>query len=101
MTDSKAPRVASSFAANIKARRQALGFTLRDVEQITDGTISNSYLSQLENGKIKSPSAHVVLQLCAAYAVKHQDALSWLGEKVHVTPPRICGECGQAIRLRE
>lgn len=80
-----------------KRRRLELGFTLRDVEQITE--LSNAYISQFENGKIKHPSAHAVLQLCAAYAVSFEDGLKWIGSPAKVTPPKLCSECGRALPL--
>jgi transcriptional regulator with XRE-family HTH domain len=35
--------------------RKAKGFSLREVEDATDKAVSNAYLSQLENGRIKKP----------------------------------------------
>lgn len=87
----------AAFGTKMKERRVALGFTLRDVEAITENSISNGYLSQLENGKIKNPSAHVVVMLCSAYAVSFEEAWAWLGIKVKIEPPKICGECGQVV----
>lgn len=83
----------------LKARRLALGFSLRDVEQITDGEVSNAYLSQLENGKIKSPSLHVCLHLSAAYATPMETVAGWFGHEVKTVPPRICEACGQALPM--
>lgn len=91
------PREDEGASCGFKARRIALGFTLRDVETITRGEISNSYLSQFENGKIKNPSAHVIINLCAAYGVSYADALAWLGKPVDIPPPKLCGECGRAL----
>lgn len=51
-----------------KIIREAKGLTLREVEKET--TISNSYMSQLENGKIKSPSYKVIKQLSEYYGIK-------------------------------
>lgn len=87
----------TSFGPNMKARRIALGLTLRDVEAITENAISNAYLSQLENGKIKSPSAHIVVMLCAVYSVSHTEALQWLGIPATIPPVRVCGECGRPM----
>lgn len=82
----------------MRARREKLGLSMRDVEAILNGELSNAYLSQLENGKIKSPSAHVVLMLCAAYGVSHEDALSWLTlEHGPIPVPKLCGECGRPV----
>lgn len=88
------------FGAHMKARREALGFSLRDVEAICGGGLSNAYLSQLENGKIKHPSAHIVLMLCAAYAISHEEALGWLEHPTRIEPPQLCGECGRALPLK-
>lgn len=51
-----------------KTIRQAQGKTLRKVEAYTG--ISNAYLSQLENGKIKSPSYKIIKQLSEYYGMK-------------------------------
>lgn len=45
--------------------RKQKGLTLREVENITG--ISNAYLSQLETGKIKSPSHDTVCKLLNLY----------------------------------
>lgn len=50
---------------DFKIRRIKLGMTLRQVEELTG--ISNAYLSQLENGKIKKPSFDVVEKLNKLY----------------------------------
>lgn len=42
--------------------------TLRDVEEYTG--ISNAYLSQLENDKIKKPSANILYKLSEIYEVE-------------------------------
>lgn len=50
---------------NFRDLRKNKGFTLRKVEDLTG--ISNAYLSQLENGKIKSPSYTIVKTLYDLY----------------------------------
>ena len=50
---------------NYKEARKKAKLTLRQVEEITG--ISNAYLSQLENGKIKKPSYDVVQKLNDVY----------------------------------
>ena len=45
--------------------RKRKNMTLRQVEDLTG--ISNAYLSQLENGKIKNPSYNVVIKLNKLY----------------------------------
>ena len=45
----------------LKESREKSNKTMRDVEEATG--ISNAYLSQLENDKIKKPSANVLYKL--------------------------------------
>ena len=73
---------------NLKQIRKQRGLTLRDVEKLTG--ISNAYLSQLETGKIKKPSHHVVQLLSEALSEQlpiHSvmqglpiDFVEWLGD---------------------
>lgn len=74
--DSAAER-ARDFGAQLKAARKRLNFTLRDVEEITAGVVSNPYLSQIESGKIRTPSFKVVCALAAAYAVSLDTMQAW------------------------
>jgi HTH-type transcriptional regulator, competence development regulator len=52
----------------LKEARELMPYTLRQVEEATG--ISNAYLSQLENDKIKSPSANILYKLAVTYNVK-------------------------------
>lgn len=51
--------------SNYKQLRKEKGLTLREVEKLTG--ISNAYLSQLENGKIKKPSYDTIQKLNTVY----------------------------------
>ena len=51
---------------DFKSMRKQKGLTLRQVEDLT--RISNPYLSQLETGKVKSPSYSVVRTLIMLYS---------------------------------
>lgn len=81
--------------SRLKARRQALGLTLRDVERITKFRVSNSYLSQLEKGKIKSPSLHIAAELSEVYDLPVDTLVEWLAPELDLPP--ICEACGQRI----
>jgi transcriptional regulator with XRE-family HTH domain len=59
--------------------RMAKGFSLRQVEEATDKAVSNAYLSQLENGKIKKPSPNVLHNLAAVYAVPYEALMEKAG----------------------
>ena len=57
----------SNIGDKLQELRALSGFTLKQVEEATG--VSNAYLSQLENGKIKKPSANVLWKLSQIYYV--------------------------------
>ena len=59
--------------------RTAKGFSLREVEEATGNGVSNAYLSQLENGKIKKPSPNVLHSLAEVYAVPYEALMEKAG----------------------
>ena len=59
--------------------RRAKGLSLRAVEQATDKAVSNAYLSQLESGKIKKPSPHVLHSLAEVYVVPYEALMEKAG----------------------
>jgi transcriptional regulator with XRE-family HTH domain len=87
-----------SFGQWLKARRKERCLTLRDVERITSGAISNAYLSQLENDQIESPGVAKLHVLSAAYGMD----FALLCEKASVgerpAAPAFCPHCGQLMR---
>ena len=61
-----------SLGQTLKDARESIPLTLRQVEEAAG--ISNAYLSQLENEKIKKPSANVLYKLATMYGL-HLDVL--------------------------
>ena len=59
--------------------RKAKGFSLREVEQASGNAVSNAYLSQLENGKIKKPSPNVLHSLAEVYVVPYETLMEKAG----------------------
>ena len=59
--------------------RTANRLTLRGVEQATSQTVSNAYLSQLENGKIGKPSPNVMHELADVYGVTYETLMERAG----------------------
>jgi len=51
--------------------------TLRDMEKVTG--ISNAFWSQLERGKVKSPSIDTIKRLCAVFPHQKQNILEAVG----------------------
>lgn len=63
----------------LKKVRQSRNLSLRDVERLTDGAVSNGYLSQLENGNIDKPSAMMLHRLSNAYKLDYQKIMTRAG----------------------
>ena len=53
--------------------------TLREVEQATNKRVSNAYLSQIENDKIRKPSPNVLHSLAATYAISFENLMDKAG----------------------
>jgi len=69
----------SELGALLADLRRAKGLSLREVEEATGKTVSNAYLSQLENGKIKKPSPNVLHSLAEVYAVPYEALMEKAG----------------------
>ncbi len=54
----------------LRTARDLRKLSLREVEQATG--ISNAYLSQLENNKVKKPSPHFLHKLAALYEIDYE-----------------------------
>lgn len=63
----------STLGLILREARKNLSFTLRQVEDISG--ISNAYLSQLENGKIKNPSVNILHKLSSIYRISLKQLL--------------------------
>jgi transcriptional regulator with XRE-family HTH domain len=68
-----------ALGALLSDLRTAKGLSLREVEEATDKAVSNAYLSQLENGKIKKPSPSVLHSLAKVYAVPYEALMEKAG----------------------
>jgi transcriptional regulator with XRE-family HTH domain len=70
------PNELGALLANL---RNAKGLSLREVEEATGKGVSNAYLSQLENGKIRKPSPNVLHSLSEVYAVPYEALMEKAG----------------------
>lgn len=68
---------AQSLGLGLKSAREARNLSLRQVEEATG--ISNAYLSQLENDKVKKPSPHFLHKLAALYDVPYELLMEYAG----------------------
>jgi HTH-type transcriptional regulator, competence development regulator len=64
------------YLASIRDDRK---LTLRQVEEATGREVSNAYLSQLENDKIKQPSPHILHVLADLYSVSYTGLMERAG----------------------
>ena len=69
-------RTLGQYLASI---RQDRALTLRDVETKTDKEVSNAYLSQIENDKIKKPSPNVLHALAGVYKISYEQLMQMAG----------------------
>ena len=63
----------STLGRVLKNSRKNLGLTLRQIEEASG--ISNAYLSQLENDKIKKPSANILYRISELYKIELKELL--------------------------
>jgi transcriptional regulator with XRE-family HTH domain len=73
-----APKV-ESLAEYLRDLRLAAGLTLRDVEEQSENTVSNGYLSQLESGQAKRPAPNVLHALAKVYGASYQRLMELAG----------------------
>ena len=82
----------------LRSLRWQAGLTLRDLE--TKCGVSNAYLSQLERGRVKAPSPHVLASLAGCYGADYLDLLRRAGYPVPMPDERAVVFVG-ADRLTE
>lgn len=68
-----------SFGIYLKELRVLSGLSLREVEKATNKAVSNAYISQIESGKIETPSPHILDKLAAVYGVPHREIMEAAG----------------------
>jgi transcriptional regulator with XRE-family HTH domain len=65
------------FGQYLRELRRVRRLTLREVEE--QSGVSNSYLSQVEHGRIRQPSPHVLQKLAVAYDVPYERLMARAG----------------------
>tara|TARA_R110002110_G_scaffold372634_2_gene582665 strand:+ start:344 stop:817 length:474 start_codon:yes stop_codon:yes gene_type:complete len=72
----------TSLGQYLASIRQDRKMTLRDAEEATGKEVSNAYLSQIENDKIKKPSPNILLALSKVYKISYETLMSKAGYAV-------------------
>lgn len=86
-----------TLGETLKDGRELIGMTLRQVEDVI--SVSNSYLSQLENDKIKKPSANVLYKLSTLYCIE-LDRLLYAAGIIIVEPLNSGNKILNTIRIQ-
>jgi transcriptional regulator with XRE-family HTH domain len=101
----RSPRATGSGAARAASgglSRSALGvlladlraakrLSLREVEGATGRYVSNAYLSQLEQGKIRQPSPSILQRLAAVYGVPYETLMEKAGYPLPTASSEMAG----------
>ena len=64
------------YLASVREDRR---LSLREVEKATQKVVSNAYLSQIENDRIKRPSPNILHSLAELYGVSYEDLMERAG----------------------
>lgn len=87
----------NEFGNYLKSARNRKGLSLRAVEAQID--ISNAYLSQLEQGKVKQPSPVTLHQLAELYDLSYAEVMRMVGYPVPGDSDETENQSGLAARL--
>ena len=68
-----------SLGQYLASVRKDRGFSLREVEDATGKIVSNAYLSQIENDRIKRPSPNILHRLAELYRVSYENLMERAG----------------------
>ena len=79
----------------LKKKREELSLTLRQVEEIT--SVSNAYLSQLENNKITKPSPTILKKLSQVYDASYHRLMTISGYPMELEDGQITFRTSQGL----
>ena len=59
----------NDFGRYLKQTRETLGLSLRKVQELSNGTVHNAYLSQIENGRTQNPNPDLLAAIAKVYGL--------------------------------
>jgi HTH-type transcriptional regulator, competence development regulator len=80
-------RNSATLGTHLAAIRVNRGFSLRQVEELTNKLVSNAYLSQIETGKIQQPSPNILHALARVYNTSYEQLMEFAGYIVSTHTP--------------
>ena len=86
------------YLASIRTDRK---MTLREVEEATSRQVSNAYLSQIENDKIRKPSPNVLHSLAEIYAISFENLMNKAGYLMPLTRSAVDDRHGRVATFAE
>ncbi len=69
----------ATLGGELASLRKLKGWSLREVEDKSGKKVSNSYLYQLENDKVKEPSPNILYVLATVYGASYADLMRLAG----------------------
>jgi transcriptional regulator with XRE-family HTH domain len=69
----------NALGQHLASIRTARGYSLRQVEELTNKLVSNAYLSQIENNKIQKPSPNILHALARVYQTSYEQLMEFAG----------------------
>jgi transcriptional regulator with XRE-family HTH domain len=84
----KAAAKQSDFGPYLKETREKLGLSLRRVQELSNGTVHNAYLSQIENGRTKNPNPDLLAAIAKVYGLDFWNLLHRAGWPIPREEPK-------------
>ena len=78
-TDNEKKDTKPTLGQYLQSIREDRHMTLRQVEEATEKEISNAYLSQIEQDKIKKPSPNILNTLAEIYGIDYPNLMEMAG----------------------
>jgi HTH-type transcriptional regulator, competence development regulator len=76
-----------TFGLYLREIRKRLGFSLRKVQQLSEGRVQNAFLSQIENGHVALPNVDLLADLAQIYRLDFWNLMWRAGYRIPKTPP--------------